>query len=278
MIRALTLISLIFALNSGCASETVIHGVDEREANQIIELLARHNIETGKVRTPGSRDVVFDLSVSAGQRVDAIRLLNQNELPRRKDRGYSDVFAQSGLIPTSTEEKAKQLSALEGEIEKQLKLIEGILEAQVQIVIPTESPLRTVDAQRPSATASVTIKYLPGAGDTKPISEAQVQALVSAGVENLSPDKVYPLMTPVITTVEPSTLASTSSRSYLGRLSKTQANGLSILVVALIGGLGGLFLVWHLRLRKVQERYERLQAEIQKARMRQTSGELPPSS
>ena len=147
MIRALTLISLIFALNSGCASETVIHGVDEREANQIIELLARHNIETGKVRTPGSREVVFDLSVSAGQRVDAIRLLNQNELPRRKDRGYSDVFAQSGLIPTSTEEKAKQLSALEGEIEKQLKLIEGILEAQVQIVIPTESPLRTVDAR-----------------------------------------------------------------------------------------------------------------------------------
>jgi type III secretion protein J len=278
MIRALTLILFVLSFATGCASETVIHGVDEREANQIIELLARHSIDTTKVRTPGSREVVFDLSVNAGQRVDAIRLLNQNELPRRKDRGYSDVFAQSGLIPTSTEEKAKQLSALEGEIEKQLKLIEGILEAQVQIVIPTESPLRTVDAQRPAATASVTIKYLPGAGDTKPISEAQVKALVSAGVENLAPDKVYPLMTPVITTVEPVALGTTGSRSYLGRLTKTQANGLSIVVVVLICGLGGLFLVWHLRLRKIQERYERLQAEIQKARMRQSGGELPPSA
>lgn len=278
MIRAITLVCMVLTIVVGCSSETVIHGVGEREANQIIELLARHSIETTKLRTPGSREVVFDLSVSTGQHVEAIRLLNQNELPRRKDRGYSDVFAQSGLIPTSTEEKAKQLSALEGEIEKQLKLIEGILEAQVQIVIPTESPLRTVDAQRPSSTASVTIKYLPGAGDTKPISEAQVQALVSAGVENLAPDKVYPLMTPVLATIEPSALAATASQNYLGRLTKTQANGLSILVAMLIFGLGGLFMVWHLRLRKVQERYELLQNEIQKARMRQTSGELPPGA
>ena len=50
-------------------------------------------------------------------------------------------FLKAGLIPTSGEERAKFLAALEGEIEKQLKLIDGILDVQVQIVLPEESAL-----------------------------------------------------------------------------------------------------------------------------------------
>ena len=162
------------------------------------------------------RDVTYNIIVPAGNRIDAIRLLNRHEMPRRKDKGYTDVFAEGGFIPTSAEEKAKKLAALEGEIEKQLKLVDGVLDAQVQLVIPEESALRTSEEQKPQTTASVTLRYLPGAGGEKPLSEPQVQQLVAAGVENLTSDRVYPLLIPVLSK-QPSTdlAASASTRRLL---------------------------------------------------------------
>ncbi len=57
----------------GCASETIVHGVSEREANQIIEVLSDADIGANKMMNTSGRTVVYDISVPGSQRIDAIR-------------------------------------------------------------------------------------------------------------------------------------------------------------------------------------------------------------
>jgi type III secretion protein J len=268
-------------LLSACSSETVIHGIDEREANQIIELLTDHKLQANKLMIDSGRTVNFNIVVPASARVDAIRLLNRYEMPRRKDKGYTDVFAEGGLIPTSAEEKAKKLAALEGEIEKQLKLVDGVLDAQVQLVIPEESALRTSDEQRPQTTASVTLRYLPGAGGEKPLSEPQIQQLVAAGVENLTSDRVYPLLIPVMPTVASAEMAAMGAQignSWATKFSKQNLNLLTGFFVLAFLGITSLLIFSQIRLKTVRGKLTRLQAQIMKAQQRQGGESLPPPS
>jgi type III secretion protein J len=197
-------------------------------------------------------------------------------MPRRKDKGYAETFAEGGLIPTSSEEKAKRLAALEGEIERQIKLIEGILDVQVQIVMPDESALRTTKEQEPATTASVTIKYLPGAGGARPVSEPEVQAIVAAGVEKLLPENVVVLMRPVGGPAVAADSKPVDPKKGLEKLGhKRLLIGLTALLVMI--ALLGLGLVFsQMRLRTVRGRLVRLQNEIAKARRK--PGEALPAA
>ena len=271
---------IISMLLPACAAETIIHGVNEREANHIVELLADNQISSTKMVIDDGRTVKFNISVAANSKLDSIRVLNRNSLPRRPDKGYTEVFSEGGLIPTSAEEKAKKLAALEGEIERQLKLLDGVLDAQVQIVIPGESALRTSEEQRPDTTASVTLRYLPGAAGEKPLTESQLQALVAAGVENLTPDKVYHIMIPVSRNAGAATTANLAgpSGSWLAGLSKKQVNMTTAGIICLILILSVLLVFYQLRLKNVRSKLMRLQAQIMKAQQRQSGDSLPPAS
>jgi type III secretion protein J len=258
--KRVTLLVGLSLLSVGCGNETVVHDIDEREANRIIETLADNQISANKLMRDTGRNVFYGISVPAGKKLDAIRVLNQNELPRRKDMGYTEVFKESGLIPTSAEERAKEMAALEGEIERQLKLIDGVLDAQVQIVRPEESALRTTGEAMPTTTASVTIRYLPGDNGAKPLSEPQIRSVVAAGVERLTPDNVVVLMTPV------RSAHSGTVRGPSTTLSPKQVTAMAYAAagVILLMGLGLIFS--QMRLRVVRGRLVRLQNEIAKAR------------
>jgi type III secretion system YscJ/HrcJ family lipoprotein len=264
-------IALSFAV-SACGIETIVHGITEREANKIIEILADSDVQANKLRQDTGREITYSISVPAGEKLDAIRVLNRNELPERREMGYHEVFAESGLIPTSTEEKAKKLAAIEGEIERQLKLIDGILDVQVQIVMPEESALRTTSEQEPDTTASVTIKYMPGPGGSKPLSEPQVKSLVAAGVEKLMQDKVIVVMTPAVhVAAKGGSGDNERHKSWVRRFSDKQINlitagGATLVLLLLIAQFYA-----QVRLNFVRTRLSRLQTEITKARRKPDS-------
>jgi type III secretion protein J len=254
----------MMALLAACRSETVVHQVDEREANFIIEVLATSEIIADKQMVDTGREVFYHVSVPSSRRLEAIQILNKHMLPRRKDRGYADVFSEGGFIPTSSEERAKQLEALEGEIQKQLKVIEGVLDVEAQVVVPEESALRTTQDTRTPTTASVTIKYLPGAGGSKPIAEPQVQAIVAAGVENLTTDQVVVVMKEARNVQQPRPPEKVG-RSYGGLTPKQFRIGVGA-AVGIILLLGLAFVYAQVRLRTVRGRLLRLQSEIARAR------------
>ena len=259
---------------AACSVEAVVHNIDEREANHVLEILADGNISGTKLMVDTGRSVSYTINVPAGSRIEATRLLNRNELPRRSESGYLEIFKDGGLIPTAGEERAKQLAAIEGEIEKQLHLIDGILDSQVQLVLPEETALRTAQDVRAPTTASVTIKYLAGPGGAKPLSESQVQAVVAAGVERLTPDNVVVVMTPSQAPGRSET--SNGSMPGLKALGSRQANmamaALGAVVLLLMVGL----MVLVIRLNTVRGRLTRLQTEIAKARRKPT--DTPPPS
>lgn len=256
-------IAIAFVCVSGasCAVETIVHDLNEREANRILEILADNEIDGTKTVIEG-REVTYTVAVPAKARIDAIRILNYYEMPRRRDRGYTEVFKEAGLIPTSAEEKAKQLSAVEGEIERQIKIIDGIIDVQVQLVAPEESALRTTQDQHPPTTASVTVKYIPGAGGSKPLSEPQIQSIVAGGVESLTPENVVVVMTPA------SKVMPGKPGEVLGAPGGSRRTSNILLTIAMVAVvIFGLFLAFsQVQLNRTRGRLTRLQDQIQKAR------------
>ena len=264
---------ILISFLASCGTEAIVHDLGEREANRILELLADKNIQGLKLINDKGRTVTYTIHVPSANRMDAIRMLNQNDLPRRKDKGYHEIFSESGLIPTSTEERAKKMAAIEGEIERQLKLIDGILDVEVQLVIPEENALRTAEEQRPKTTASVTIRYLSGADGAKPLTEPQVQAIVAAGVEKLAAADVVVLMKPS-DGFQAASAAKPEQVSGIRGWSQKQVNWAIVGVIAFILFLllGLLFL--QMRLKIVRDKLIRLQTEIAKAR-KKPGEELP---
>jgi type III secretion protein J len=180
-----------------CAGQNVIvHGMDEYEANEILVVLDSKGITGTKVIEAG-RKVTYAVAVPGNQASDALRLLVANKLPRARPNTLDLVYPQGGggLIPTKSEEKAKFLMAMHGEIERKLKQLPGIVQAHVSIVQPDKDIVRDLDTPAPPSTASVAMVFNPiDERGTASVTIDDVRALVAASVEDLKPQNVQVVM------------------------------------------------------------------------------------
>jgi len=158
--------SLAFAVAAlslaACAKQELLHDLDERDANEVVVLLDRHHISSQKLpdgEVGGNKGTHYKIQVASGDSSDAWRILTENHMPQKKDNGYAEVFATAGLIPTSSEEKAKMLAAIEGELARTIKSMDGILDARVHVVIPEDSVLKVKEGDKVDATAAVWFQY-----------------------------------------------------------------------------------------------------------------------
>jgi len=187
----------VLSVTSACEGvKEVVQGLDEFEANEILVVLEAKGIEATKVKLEG-RVVTYAITVTDSEERDAMRILVANKLPKRRPTGLAEVYpaGSGGLIPTRSEEKAKFLMALQGEVERKLQRLPGIQSAHVTIVQPDKDIVRDLDTPPPPATASVAIVF--NAYDdrgTSLISQDDVQRLVAASVEDLKPQNVAVVM------------------------------------------------------------------------------------
>ena len=188
---------MVAALLAACGGErAVVHGLDEFEANEILVVLEARNISGDKKLEEG-RVVTWAVVVPEADARDALRLLVANKLPRARSMGLAQVYPAGGggLIPTKSEEKAKFLMAIQGEIEKKLKELPGIVQAHCSIVQPDKDVVRDLDTPPPASTASVAIVY--NAVDdrgTAAVTIDDIRLLVAASVEDLKPTNVQVVM------------------------------------------------------------------------------------
>ncbi len=193
----LVAVALLAAAACGGSAE-VVHGLSELEANEIMVVLEAKGIDSEKQAEPG-RVTTWKIVVSGVDAKDARRYLVANHLPRAHSQGLPEVYPAGGggLIPTKSEEKAKFMMALQGEIEKKLKTLPGIVSAQVTVVQPEKDIVRDLDAPPPLSTASVAIVY--NAVDPRgsaAVSRDEVKDLVASSVEDLKPGNVTVVMKP----------------------------------------------------------------------------------
>ena len=149
-------------LVTACAKTEIAHELDERDANEIVVVLDKADPPILASKIPdlgggsgGNKGPKFVIAVSGADTTRAMSILTANNLPRRKDMGLTEVFAAGGLVPTASEEKAKWLNGIQGDLARTLKLIDGVLDARVHIVIPEDSVLRVRKEDKAVATASV---------------------------------------------------------------------------------------------------------------------------
>ncbi len=199
MKNALALFALL--LLSACqSSQEIVSNLSEFEANEILVVLDTQDIRATKVLVPvktGNKPSTYAIQVSPGQAVEAMRILVDNRLPKSKSAGLGEVYPSDGssLIPSRTEEKAKYVRALQGEVENMLKTLPDVIEARVIIVMPDQDVVRDLHHAAPKATASVAVVYNPiDSKGTAPVKAEEVKYLVSSAVEDLAVSGVTVVM------------------------------------------------------------------------------------
>jgi type III secretion protein J len=177
------LISLAIPVLLLAACQTDLYTkLTETEANEMVALLVRNGIPASRAAAKDGTSVV---KVEESSFADAVALLNDAGLPRPKFATMGDVFADTKLISSPIEERARFIYALSQELSKTLSEIDGVIAARVHLVLPQNDPLR--EDSKPSS-ASVFIKHDPGIAIAPLLP--QIKTLVTNSVEGLTYDKV----------------------------------------------------------------------------------------
>jgi type III secretion protein J len=223
-------------LAGGCTTN-ILHGIDERAANDAARALEGAGIGAEKVPEEGgvaSGAARFTVRVARGDGARALELLRAQGLPREPRRGFAETYGQPSLIPTPSEEQARYVDALAGEIERTLESIDGVVSARVHLVLEETDPLALDAKPRAAARAAVLLAERPG---RTPVSREDVQRLVAGSVAGLDATAVA-----VVVTAAPTTPEVAPVLAAVGPLRVTPGSR-PLLVGALAAGIGLLALL-----------------------------------
>jgi type III secretion protein J len=171
---------------AGCET-TLQGGLDERQADEVMVALDRDGIASVKHAEEGMADETrYEVRVASDDVPRALGVLRQAQLPRHEEPGLAEVFGEGGLVPTATEERARYVAALGGELARSVESIDGVLDARVHVALP-ESRDFALDGPQPRPRASVMIKHRAGAAPYDPVA---VRALVAGAVDGMTPEDV----------------------------------------------------------------------------------------
>ena len=157
-----------------------------------------HLLSFGRQRNfPIGRIPTYNIEVSESDADRALHVLVNNQLPKDRSQGFSEVYpaGEGGLIPSKSEEKARFLMAIQGEIERKLKTFPAVVKTHVSVVIPDKDIIRDVETAPPAARASVAVVYNPTPDGQSPITSDDVKDLVASSVEELKKENVTVVMT-----------------------------------------------------------------------------------
>lgn len=191
----LLLLVMVAGLLSSCASKrTIVNGLDEKEANEILVFLAGKGINATKVQAAtegggGGRAVLWNISVQETQANEAMALLNQVGLPRRRSQNLLDIFSNVGLVPSGMEQKIRYQAGLGEQIASTIRKIDGVLDAEVNLTFPEEDPLNPTAVKQP-LTASVYVKHNGILDDPNAHLVTRMKRLVAGSVPGLDYDNV----------------------------------------------------------------------------------------
>lgn len=178
MTRAIGRCLLLLLLLAGCGNEILYDDLDQREANQLVSILRQSGIHAERVAEGEGR---FSVTVVKDDFVEAIRVLEQHGLPRKRFKTMVDVFNSDSLLSTPLEERARLAYALSQELTQSLISIDGVMDAYVHLTLSRDRPL---SKEQIPATASVLLNYAPDLDIDAVVPD--VKFLVAKGVPNLS--------------------------------------------------------------------------------------------
>lgn len=128
MTRACLKAALLALLLAGCQQKDLLKGLDQQQANEVIAVLQRHNIEADKQDKGKSG---FSIAVAPSDFAAAVDWLKTYDLPSRPRMEVAQMFPADSLVSSPRAEKARLYSAIEQRLEQSLQTMDGILSARV---------------------------------------------------------------------------------------------------------------------------------------------------
>lgn len=141
-----------FLMIAGC-KEVLYSNLEEVEANQMVAVLQAADIAADRSK---DTDGIYQISVEKNQIGASVLLLQNEGLPRKKFVSLGQIFADTGIVGTPFEERARFMHALNQELADTISSIDGVREARVHIVLPETARF---DREGKSASAAVAIYY-----------------------------------------------------------------------------------------------------------------------
>lgn len=184
MFPRLTILSITLFL-VGCRSQ-IQHGLEERDANEIITELTARGFDAKKVLEKGKKPT-WAIELDDAKATDALRALTELKLPRKSRKTTQSLVDTASLIETPQAEKLRALEAQEGDIEEALETMDGVKSASVELVVPAAARPGTPPV--PSK-ASVLLRVQPESLERLQQQRGELRALVAASVDGLRADDV----------------------------------------------------------------------------------------
>ncbi|MGL5727894.1 MAG: EscJ/YscJ/HrcJ family type III secretion inner membrane ring protein, partial [Plesiomonas sp.] len=136
MIRRVLLMAAMILTLAGCQQQELLKGLDQQQANEVIAILQRNNIEASKLDR-GKEG--YSIAVAQPDFAASVDWLKTYNLPSRPRMEIADMFPTDSLVSSPRAEKARLYSAIEQRLEQSLQTIEGILSARVHVSYDIDS-------------------------------------------------------------------------------------------------------------------------------------------
>lgn len=226
-----TLVLSLAVLFAGCKSQ-IQHGLDERDANEIVTELTARGFDAKKLQEKGKKPT-WAIELDDAKATDALRVLTELKLPRKARKTTQALVETASLIETPHAERLRALEAQEGDLEEALETMDGVKSASVELVVPV--------AARPGATtnpskASVLLRVQPESLERLQQQRIELRALVAAAVDGLKPEDVVLVLDAVAVQapVVPIAIQAQADTGGLRLLVAVMGVVLSILAAALV--------------------------------------------
>jgi type III secretion system inner membrane ring protein len=115
---------------NACKEERLLQGLKQEQANEVVALLYRHNIESDK-RDNGKSG--YSIDVGKTDFAASVDILKSYDLPSRPPMQIADIFPVDSLVASPRAEKARLYSGIEQRLEQSLRTIIGVVSARVHV-------------------------------------------------------------------------------------------------------------------------------------------------
>jgi type III secretion system YscJ/HrcJ family lipoprotein len=164
--------------------EIVVEGLTQNDANEILVVLKDHQVAAHKEVVVERKQSSYAIKVNKTEVDKALRILVNNQLPKTFRAGLRDVYppGSQGLIPTKSDENARLVMALQGEIEALIRVLPGIVDTRVMLSLDFGHRLE-------DRSASVALIHRAGQGGDL-VTILEIKNLVASAAGNMAPEQV----------------------------------------------------------------------------------------
>jgi type III secretion protein J len=189
------LFSLALLFSSCSSNRAIAHGLDEKEANEIIVVLESRGINASKnveesAGGGGAQEITWVIMVPDEDSTKALSILNQLGLPRRRGQNLLKIFSNTGLVPSERQEEIRYQEGLAESIASSIRKMDGVLDADVRLSFPKEDPLNPNKKTQERINASVYVKHSGALDDPNSLMIPRIKRLVAGSVVGLDYENV----------------------------------------------------------------------------------------